>query len=92
MKINGNSPLPLDPAPAGKGRAAKAETAEGSTAAPITGVATQLSSLETQMGDGGFDAAKVEAIKSAIRDGRFQVNAEVVADKLIASVRELVGK
>ena len=90
MKINGNSPLPLDPAPAGRGRAAeKAGTEKSPT---IAGVATQLSSLETQLGDGGFDASKVEALKDAIREGRFHVNAEAVADKLIESVRELMAR
>jgi len=90
MKINGNSPLPLDPAPAGKGRSA--EKAADKSAQPLSGVATQLSTLETQMGDGGFDAGKVEALKDAIREGRFQVNAEAVADKLIESVRELMAR
>jgi negative regulator of flagellin synthesis FlgM len=41
--------------------------------------------------DGSFDAAKVERIAQAIRDGRFQVNAEAIADKLIANAQELLG-
>jgi negative regulator of flagellin synthesis FlgM len=41
--------------------------------------------------DGSFDAAKVDRIAQAIRDGRFQVNAEAIADKLIANARELLG-
>lgn len=42
--------------------------------------------------DGSFDAAKVERIAQAIRDGRFQVNAEAIADKLIANAQELLGR
>ena len=41
--------------------------------------------------DGNFDASKVAEIKAAIREGRFQVNAEVVAGKLLASANELLG-
>lgn len=41
--------------------------------------------------EGSFDAAKVERIAQAIRDGSFQVDAEAIADKLIANARELLG-
>jgi negative regulator of flagellin synthesis FlgM len=39
-----------------------------------------------------FDAAKVERIAAAIRDGSFKVNAEAIADKLIANAQELLGR
>ena len=42
--------------------------------------------------DGAFDAGRVEEIKDAMRKGRFKVNPEVVADKLLDSVRELLRK
>jgi negative regulator of flagellin synthesis FlgM len=42
--------------------------------------------------DGSFDQAKVDRIAQAIRDGRFEVNAEAIADKLIANAQELLGK
>jgi negative regulator of flagellin synthesis FlgM len=35
-----------------------------------------------------FDSARAEAAKHAIIEGRFQVDPEVVADKLLATVRE----
>lgn len=38
------------------------------------------------------DAARVAEIKQAISEGRFQVNAEKVADSLIDSVRQLLNK
>ena len=41
--------------------------------------------------DGSFDAAKVDRIAQAIRDGKFEVNAEAIADKLIANTRDLLA-
>lgn len=37
-----------------------------------------------------FDNAKVEQIRAAIAEGRFQVNAGAVADSLIQTARDLV--
>jgi len=42
--------------------------------------------------DASFDKAKVERISAAIRDGRFQVDAGAIADKLIANAQELLGR
>jgi len=42
--------------------------------------------------EGSFDQAKVDRIAQAIRDGKFEINAEAVADKLIANAQELLGK
>jgi negative regulator of flagellin synthesis FlgM len=52
-----------------------------------------LSAAGTQMNSlagGDFDAAKVEAIRQAIRDGRFTVNAGAIADRLIADATALL--
>lgn len=38
-----------------------------------------------------FDEKKVEAIRQAIREGRFSVNAEAIADRLISEATALVG-
>ncbi|BBE51493.1 Anti-sigma-28 factor, FlgM [Ferriphaselus amnicola] len=37
------------------------------------------------------DVAKVAEIRQAISEGRFQINSGVVADRLIATARELLG-
>ncbi|MFN4103642.1 MAG: flagellar biosynthesis anti-sigma factor FlgM [Tepidimonas sp.] len=42
-------------------------------------------------GTDSFDAAKVEAMRTAIQNGSFSVNAEAIADKLLSSARELLG-
>lgn len=54
----------------------------------------QLSSLASQLlateNEPAFDAGRVEEIKQAIAEGRFSINAGAIADRLIASARELV--
>lgn len=40
--------------------------------------------------DNGFNATRVNAVKQAISEGRFTINPETIADKLIASTRELL--
>jgi len=35
-----------------------------------------------------MDSAKVEAIKQAISEGRFKINPEMIADRLLNSVRD----
>lgn len=37
------------------------------------------------------DAGKVAEIKQAISDGRFKVNTEIIADRLIETVHDLMG-
>jgi len=57
----------------------------------ITSLSARLQQLEGVLaGVPVVDSAQVQAIKDAIRDGRFQVNSEVVADRLLSSVKELV--
>ena len=41
---------------------------------------------------GDFDAEKVQRIAQAIREGRFTVNPEAIADKMIANAQELLGR
>ena len=49
------------------------------------------SALAAQGNTADFDAEKVSRIAQAIRDGKFEVNAEAIADKLIDNTRELIG-
>jgi len=41
--------------------------------------------------DPAFDADKVAQVKQSIDDGSYQVNPEVIADKLIANAKELLS-
>jgi negative regulator of flagellin synthesis FlgM len=38
-----------------------------------------------------FDAGRVAEIKRAISEGKFSINADAIADRLIVSARELIG-
>lgn len=75
--------------------AAQAQVAQAA-AQPSTGTSTvQLSSAAAGLLNAPstpeFDAAKVERIKQAIADGSYQVNADAIADKLIANAQEMLA-
>lgn len=73
----------------GAGAAAGRQEAGPSAKVELSQTAAALS---TGAMDGAFDTSKVERIAQAIRDGKFTVNAEVIADRLIANAQELLGK
>lgn len=98
MKINGGgsikptSPTGVQDITSGKPTGAPART--GSTSprsdkVDISDSSTTLQHLEKLLNDVGVvDSAKVDEIKLAISQGRFQVDSDVVADKLLQAVRE----
>jgi negative regulator of flagellin synthesis FlgM len=106
MKIGplDNKPAGIDrAAPAGidRGTERRGDTAKPGTAAPAAGsqasatvaLSSTAAALSTDgVGEASFDQAKVERIAQAIRDGNYQINAEAIADKLIANAQELLGK
>lgn len=69
------------------GVAAQAGNA-GTTEAKLSGLQGLSSALATSP---VVDADRVAEIKQAIAEGRFQVNAERIADGLLQSVREMLG-
>lgn len=57
----------------------------------ITSLSSQLHALESSLSDVSVvDTARVSAIKQAISEGRFKINSEVVAGRLLNTVKELV--
>jgi negative regulator of flagellin synthesis FlgM len=57
----------------------------------ITPLSSQLQALESSLEQiDVVDTARVEAIKQAISEGRFKVNPDVIADRLISTVKEMV--
>lgn len=71
------------------GAGSQKSAAVPSTEVALSAAATQLSSAAS---DPTFDTAKVERIATAIREGKFSVNAEAIADKLIVNAQELLGR
>lgn len=95
MKINGNSdPLRFDrtSTPATGGAKPAEKPAGGGATVQLSGVSEQLARLMNDSASGVYDAARVDAIKDAMRRGEFRVDSEVVADRLLQSVQELVAK
>ncbi|MBI3053265.1 MAG: flagellar biosynthesis anti-sigma factor FlgM [Betaproteobacteria bacterium] len=57
----------------------------------LSPLSSQLQAIESDLAHGGVvDRARVEEIKQAISDGRFKVNPEVIADRLLETVRDLI--
>lgn len=98
MKINGqvDNKLPLAPV-SGERKStstAAAATTTGSKTEPSAKVAIspQASALAATADDGSFDAAKVERVSQAIKEGTFKPNPDAIADKLIANAQELLTR
>jgi len=83
-------------ADAGRAKASSADKAPtvagGSDSVQLSQLSTQLHAIESSLSGPEFDRAKVEDIKQAIRDGSLSVNADVVADKMLSSARELLSQ
>lgn len=93
MKIAQNGTDPLQPSRTGstdaRVRQAKEQSGVSSSSSPSASIQLSAASRETQGSEAPFNAAHVEEIKQAIRDGKFKVNAEAVADKFLQIEREL---
>ena len=72
------------------GQPAAAAAADASAQVQLSAAASGL--LGAAQAGADFDADKVARISQAIENGSFKVNAEVIADKMIANAQELLGK
>jgi negative regulator of flagellin synthesis FlgM len=95
MKIGNTPDKPANVA--GQTSAAAASDASKVTVAvPDASATVALSSAASTLISGAgtpeFDTAKVQRISRAISEGKFTINAEAIADKLIANAHELLGK
>ena len=104
MKIGNPNDKPVAaPAPVAPGRASttgagKTQTAatqeaasEASAQVALSSAATELMS-GTEAVSGDFDTQKVSRIAQAISDGKYEINAGAIADKLLANAREILGQ
>lgn len=75
----------------GKGADKAGGVSQASAESDSVHISAQLQSLaQITGGNGVFDANKVEEIKAAIAEGRFQVDPEKVANGLLDTVHDLL--
>ncbi len=72
------------------GDAAAVASTEASAQVALSSTAASLRSGSTSAAE--FDSAKVERISQAIDKGNFKIDADAIADKLIANAAELLKK
>jgi negative regulator of flagellin synthesis FlgM len=92
------SPLKAEQRPAARKPEASVTTDTVRQAAPAPAPSAQVAISSTAQiaasagaDDGSFDAAKVARISQAISEGKFTVNANAIADKLVANAQELLS-
>lgn len=78
--------------PSGRPTAKAAPKSDGVSVSSAT-TDVRLSSASTALAaqEPSVNFAKVQEIRQAISEGRFEINASAIADRLIATARELVG-
>lgn len=64
---------------------------DGGTKVSISSKSSLLAELSVAEGGAPFDANKVSAITQAIREGKFDIDPNKVADKLIKDVKAFLG-
>ena len=74
------------------GVAASASSAAAAAGVPVTFSSAAKALDQTSRNQGDFDAGKVKAVRSAIENGTFKVDAEVVADKMLANSQEFLSR
>lgn len=90
MKIGSLDTKPVAPvAPVERKAGAAAGKDEPSAQVALSPAASLLTSAQPEP---AFDAEKVQRIAQAIREGRFVINAETIADRLIQNAQELLGR
>jgi len=74
----------------------KKSATSGSSSAAESSTQVELSATASALGNDGpdptFDSAKVDRIAQAIREGKFKVDHQAIADKLISNAQELLGR
>ncbi|MCC6535477.1 MAG: flagellar biosynthesis anti-sigma factor FlgM [Burkholderiales bacterium] len=98
MKIDGNlRSIQSGTVSEGQARTSKSGTPSAQPAASagprvqLSPLGSQLAGIEASLADVPVvDSQRVEEIKQAISDGRFKVNPDVIADRLLETVRELI--
>jgi negative regulator of flagellin synthesis FlgM len=68
-----------------------ASSSSSSSTVSLSDASAKIQALESSaQQSSGFDAARVAAIKQAIREGKFQISPQMIAEKLLISARSLI--
>jgi len=98
MKIGNPAEKATGVAPASNTRTQPGESAKAQEAAAVVKEETKVelsktaASLLSTGTSSDFDAEKVARITQAITDGKFEINADKIADRLIANAQEVLSK
>ena len=90
--VGAGTPAAADTAKAGPAHGAAAPTAAAADPSATVALSSTAASLLSGGASGEFDAEKVARMSAAIASGDFKINAEAIADKLIANAQELLVK
>jgi negative regulator of flagellin synthesis FlgM len=88
MKIESSTKAGATPIKETRAHSASKTSSATNDDVQLSAVSAQLIAAEDEQ---VFDAARVSEIKQAIAEGRFTINAGAIADRLIASAKDLVG-
>ena len=83
---------PVGPAPTGEARLrpSSAPIANNGEKVQLSSLASTLQKAEAALAETPtIDTARIEEIKQAIRDGRFKIDANRIADGLLAEVQQM---
>ena len=90
--VGAGTPAAADTAKAGQAHGAAAPTAAAADPSATVALSSTAATLLSGGASGEFDAEKVARMSAAIASGDFKINAEAIADKLIANAQELLAK
>lgn len=94
MKISSSSPSVAAPLPSASSRAGAplSKPTGGGEASRVDISPLSARLQEVEAGAAPVDAQRVAEIKQAIAEGRFKINPDRIADGLLVSVGELLGR
>jgi negative regulator of flagellin synthesis FlgM len=88
----GKGPATVDAGRAKTNGSTTAARTAGSDSVKLSSLSTHLQSIGSSVSGPEFDRAKVDQIKQAIANGSLTIDSSVVADKILASVHEILSK
>ena len=93
MKIGQLSDTRVAGSSSGVSKAGQSSSSSTPKTSSVKSSAVTVSNLAKAMEQTGkgpdIDTAKVEAVRTAISNGSYQVNAEAIADKLLSNAKEM---